>query len=64
MVNKRKIYKTYFNKNDTTSKTRTQQKKKYSTMWLRKKYKKFFEHEVVKIKLFGLITIYNKEKEK
>ena len=56
-----KKYKTYFDKNDTPFKPEMQRNKKYHTVWFRLPYKMFLKHEVVKIKLFGLITIYEKE---
>jgi len=56
-----KNYKTYFDKNDTPFKPEMQRKKKYHTVWFRQPYTMFLKHEVVKIKLFGLITIYKKE---
>ena len=57
-----KKYKTYFDKNDTPFKPEMQQKKKYHTVWFRLPYTMFLNCEVVKIKLFGLITIYKKER--
>ena len=56
-----KKYKTYFDKNDTPFKPEKKRKKKYHTVWFRQPYTMFLKHEVVKIKLFGLITIYKKE---
>jgi hypothetical protein len=54
-----KIYKTYFDKIDTPYMQEFQPKKKYHVVWKRLAYKEFFEHKVIKIKLFGLFTIYN-----
>lgn len=58
-----KIYKTYFDKGNTPFKQEFQQKKKYHTVWLRLPYKKFVSHQVIKIKLFGIFTIYDRSKE-
>lgn len=53
-----KIYKLYFDKKDTPFIETYQSKAKYHTTWTRLQYKKFLGHEVLKIKLFGLFTIY------
>lgn len=53
-----KIYKLYFDKKDTPFIETYQSKAKYHTTWTRLQCKKFFGHEVLKIKLFGLFTIY------
>lgn len=53
-----KIYKTYFDKSDTPYKQEFQSSKKNHTVWKRQPYKMFLLHAVVKIKLFGLFTIY------
>ena len=58
-----KNYKTYFDKNDTPFKPEMQQNKKYHTVWFRQPYTMFLKHEVVKIKLWGLFTIYSPSEE-
>ena len=58
-----KIYKHYFDKNDTPYRADIQAKKKYHTAWKRLPYKRFLAHNVVKIKLFGIFTIYDRRKE-
>ena len=57
-----KIYKHYFNKDDTPFVNTYQPKKKYHTVWYRNTYDTFLTHKVVKIKLFGIFTIYNRAK--
>ena len=56
-----RIYKHYFEKSDTTYVQTFQSKKKYHAVWKHLKYTAFLNHNVVKIKLFGLFTIYKKE---
>ena len=56
-----KIYKTYFDKKDTPYRDDFQRNKKYHVVWKRQPYKTFLRHKVVKIKMFGLFTIYDKE---
>ena len=58
-----KKYKTYFDKSDTPFKQEMQQKKKYHTVWFRQPYMVFLQHAVVKIKLWGLFTIYSPSEE-
>ena len=58
-----KTYKNYFDKNDTPFKPEMQQKKKYHTVWFRQPYTMFLKHEVVKIKKYGLFTIYKPSEE-
>ena len=53
-----KIYKLHFDKKDTPFIETYQSKAKYHTTWTRLQYTKFLDHEVLKIKLFGLFTIY------
>ena len=53
-----KIYKTYFDKNDTPFRQDIQVNQKYHTVWFRLAYTSFFGHKTVKIKLFGLFTIH------
>lgn len=57
-----KVFKHYFDKNDTPFDQRYQANKKYHTAWKHYTYSRFLGHKVVKIKLFGLITIYNRKK--
>jgi hypothetical protein len=57
-----KIYKHYFDKKDTPYVQDYQAKQKYHTAWKRFRYKIFLGHKVVKIKLFGIITIYDTTK--
>ena len=54
-----KIYKTYFDKSDTPYVQNWQPKSKYHTVWKRCAYKRFMNHRVVKVKLFGIFTIYD-----
>jgi hypothetical protein len=54
-----KIYKHYFNKNDTPYVQDYQPRKKYHTAWKRFKYRAFLGHKVVKIKALGIFTIYD-----
>ncbi len=56
-----KIYKHYFDKRDTPYQQSFQPKKKQHTVWKRSAYKRFLGHNVQKIKLLGLITIYQRE---
>ena len=49
----------YFDKTDTPYSQECQPKSKYHKVWKRLKYKIFLGHKVVKIKWFGLITIYD-----
>lgn len=56
-----KIYKHYFDKRDTPFKWTFQAKKKYHTVWKRQAYTKFLGHAVIKIKLFGIFTIYQRK---
>jgi len=58
----RKRYKTYFDKTDTPYVKTFQSNKKYHIVWKRNAYKTFLNHRVIKIRLFGLITIYNIER--
>ena len=58
-----KKYKIYFDKNDTPYRQDFQPKKRYHTMWKRMPYTRFLNHYVVKIKLFGIFTIYDRAKE-
>jgi len=53
-----KIWKTYFNKDDTPFRQDFQPKKKQHIVWYRTPYTIFLEHRVDKLKLFGLFTIY------
>jgi hypothetical protein len=56
-----KIYKCYFDKKDTPYIQDYQPNKPYHTDWNRLPYTKFLGHKVVKIKLFGIFTIYKVE---
>ena len=58
-----KKYKIFFDKNDTPYITDWQTKRKYHTVWKRLPYTRFLAHNVVKIKLFGIFTIYDRRKE-
>ena len=58
-----KKYKTYFDKKDTPYMQKFQKRKKYHIVWKRRPYKWFLHCAVVKIKLFGLFTIYNPSEE-
>ena len=49
-----KIYKLYFAPDDAWND---------NPMWFRLPYKRFMNHIVVKIKLFGIFTIYDRRKE-
>lgn len=53
-----KIYKHYFDKTDTPYKLTFQPNKKYHTAWKHMPYTKFLGHKTVKIKKFGIFTIY------
>ena len=53
-----KIYKHYFNKDDSIFNDSYQVKNKYHTHWYDKCYNEIFYHKVIKIKLFGIFTIY------
>jgi hypothetical protein len=53
-----RLYKHYFEKNDTPYRESFQSKKKYHTVWKRGKYRIFLLHKVVKIKFLGIFTIY------
>jgi len=55
----RKRYKTYFDKTDTPYDKTFQTNKKYHIVWKRMPYASFFNHKVIKIKLFGIYTIYD-----
>jgi len=55
-----KIYKTYFDKKDTPFDKSFQENKEYHSVYKRRPYTIFLNHEVVKIKLFGIFTIYEK----
>lgn len=59
----KKRYQTFFNKNDTPFAKEFQPNKKYHIVWKRMAYKEFLGHKVVKIKLLGIITIFNKTEE-
>lgn len=50
----------YFDKEDTPYSQEFQPNKKYHKVWKRLKYNTFLGHQAVKIKWFGLITIYKK----
>ena len=54
-----KIYKHYFEKTDTPFVQEYQAKKKYHTAWKHLRYVRFMDHKVVKIKMFGIFTIYD-----
>jgi hypothetical protein len=54
-----RIYKHYFNRDDTPYVQEYQEGKKYHTVWKRLKYRTFLKHRVVKIKMFGIFTIYD-----
>ena len=54
-----KKFKTYFDKSDTPFNLSYQPKSKYHTVWKRQPYTSFMGHKVIKIKLWGLFTIYN-----
>ena len=56
-----KIYKTYFDKRDTPYRQDFQPKSKYHKVWKRMPYKYFLKHKVIKIKLFGIFSIYKKQ---
>jgi len=58
-----KKYKTYFDKSDTPFKQDYQDKKKYHVVWNRQPYMVFLQHAVVKIKKYGLFTIYKPSEE-
>ena len=53
-----KKYKIYFAKSDTPFRQDFQSKKKFHTVWRRLPYKTFLGHKVVKIKKYGIFTIY------
>ena len=55
-----KIYKHYFDKIDTPYQQTFQSKKKQHTVWKHNPYMCFLGHNVQKIKLFGIFTIYEK----
>lgn len=54
-----RIYKHYFDKNDTPYVQDYQAGKKYHTAWKHLKYRAFLGHKVLKIKVFGIFTIYD-----
>ena len=58
-----KKYKTYFYKQDTPYLQEFQFRKKHHIVWNRLPYKTFLNHAVVKIKLWGLFTIYSPSEE-
>jgi hypothetical protein len=59
-----KIYKTYFDKSDTPFRQDFQPNKKYHIVWKRNAYTKFFNHKVIKVKKYGIFTIYESEVKK
>lgn len=58
-----KKFKTYLSKEDTCFEQDYQSKRKYHTLWCHLPYRTFLKHKVVKIKLFGIFTIYDVEKD-
>lgn len=56
-----KRYKIYFAKSDTPYRQDFQPKKKFHTVWRNLPYKTFLGHKVVKIKKYGIFTIYKSE---
>ena len=54
-----RIYKTYFAKDDTPYNQWWQKHRKYHVVWKHFAYKAFLGHRVVKIKKYGLFTIYD-----
>lgn len=58
-----KIYKTYFDKSDTPFRQDVQSRQKYHSAWFRLRYRSFLSHKTVKIKLFGIFTIYKRKDE-
>lgn len=52
-----KIYKTYFEKNDTPFRIDFQPNRKYHVVWKRNPYQTFLGHKVFKVKLFGIFKI-------
>ena len=59
-----KPYKIYFDKKDTPFKQDFQPNKKYHIVWKRMPYTTFLNHKVIKIKRFGIFTIYEKASDK
>lgn len=55
-----KKYKCYFDKNDTPFKQEFQANKKYHSVYFRLPYTRFLQHDIIKIKLFGIFTIYKR----
>lgn len=56
-----KIYKIYFDKSDTPFRQDFQPNKKYHVVWKRNAYTKFLNHKVLKVKKYGIFTIYENE---
>lgn len=57
-------FKIYFDHSDTPYREECQSKGKYDTEWKHLPYSSFLGHSVVKMKLFGIITIHDKTKKK
>ena len=54
-----KTYKIYFAKSDTPFRQDYQESAELHSCWFRLPYKKFLGHQAVKIKRFGIFTIYD-----
>jgi len=63
LSSKIRFYKHYFDRSDTPFIQDFQKGKKYQCVWKLGKYEVFLNHKVVKIKLFGLFTIYTRKPE-
>jgi hypothetical protein len=57
-------FKIYFDHGDTPYREECQYKGKYDIEWKRLPYRYFLGHSVVKMKLFGIFTIYDLTKKK
>ena len=59
-----KRYKIYFSKTDTPFVQDFQPKKKYHTAWVRLAYTRFLGHRVVKVKKYGIFTVFREREVK
>lgn len=57
-------FKIYFDHSDTPYREECQAKGKYDTEWKHLPYRYFLGHSVVKVKLFGIFTVFDETKKK
>lgn len=57
-------FKIYFDHSDTPYREECQSKGKYDTEWKHLPHSYFLGHRIVKMKLFGIFTIYDRTKAK